>query len=103
MVDDIIEKRKPPTTLIDEGFEKKIGLRYLQQNKESEYKRKQAPLGLRVTSSIWSRKTVSNREQFLMFKPLKLGIILLIIVQSIYSQSKTIPSEFWNNYTLVEK
>ena len=38
-----------------------------------------------------------------MFKPLKLGIILLIVVQSIYSQSKTIPSEFWNNYTLKEK
>ena len=53
IVDDIIEKHKPPSALIDEGFEKKLVYDIYNKIKRSEYKRRQAPLGLRVTSKAF--------------------------------------------------
>ena len=34
---------------------------------------------------------------------MKIGILTLIIIKSIYSQSKTKPADFWKNYTNQEK
>ena len=34
---------------------------------------------------------------------MKIGISTLIIIQSIYSQSKINPSDFWKDYSLEEK
>ena len=53
IVDEIIEKQKPPSLLIEEGFEKKLVHEIYNKIKNSEYKRRQAPLGLRVTSKAF--------------------------------------------------
>ena len=42
--------RKSPSALIKEGFEKKLVYHIYNKIKINEYKRRQAPLGLRVTS-----------------------------------------------------
>ena len=34
---------------------------------------------------------------------MKIGIITLVIIQNVYSQSKTSPADFWNNYSKEEK
>ena len=34
---------------------------------------------------------------------MKRGILALVIIQTIYSQSKTIPADFWKEYSTEEK
>jgi len=53
IVDDIIERHKSPSVLIDEGFEKKLVYDIYNKIKRSEYKRRQGPIGLRVTSKAF--------------------------------------------------
>ena len=53
LVDDIIEKRKPLSELINEGFEESLVREIYQKIKFNEYKRKQAPPGLRVSSKAF--------------------------------------------------
>ncbi len=50
LVDGFIEMRKSPSALIEEGFEKKLVYQIYNKIRINEYKRRQAPLGLRVTS-----------------------------------------------------
>ena len=49
LVDEIIEKRKPLSVLINEGFEKSLVYDVHKKIKFNEYKRRQAPPGLRVS------------------------------------------------------
>ena len=53
IVDGIIERHKSPSVLIDEGFEKQLVYDVYNKIKISEYKRRQAPIGLRVTSKAF--------------------------------------------------
>ena len=53
LVDDIIEKRKPLSVLINEGFEESLVHDVYKKIKFNEYKRRQAPPGLRVSSKAF--------------------------------------------------
>jgi len=53
IVDDIIERQKSPSVLINEGFEKQLVYDIYAKIKISEYKRSQAPIGLKVTSKAF--------------------------------------------------
>ena len=53
LVDDIIEKQKPLSVLINEGFEESLVRDIFKKIKSNEYKRKQAPPTLRVSSKAF--------------------------------------------------
>ena len=53
LVDDIIEKQKPLSVLINEGFEESLVRDIYKKIKSNEYKRKQAPPALRVSSKAF--------------------------------------------------
>ena len=53
LVDDIIEKQKPLSALINEGFEESLVRDIYKKIKSNEYKRKQAPPALRVSSKAF--------------------------------------------------
>ena len=38
-----------------------------------------------------------------MFRLMKLVVLVLAVIQSIHSQSKTSPADFWKDYTREEK
>ena len=53
LVDDIIEKQKPLSKLINEGYDESLVHDIYKKIKFNEYKRKQAPPGLRVSSKAF--------------------------------------------------
>jgi len=53
LVDDIIEKRKPLSVLINEGYDEELVYDIYKKIKFNEYKRRQAPPGLRVSSKAF--------------------------------------------------
>ena len=63
LVDGFIEMRKSPSALIEEGFEKKLVYQIYNKIKINEYKRRQAPLGVKsYIKIIWNRKAVPCRQ-----------------------------------------
>ena len=52
-LNDIIEKQKPLSVLINEGFEESLVRDIYKKIKSNEYKRKQAPPALRVSSKAF--------------------------------------------------
>ncbi len=53
LVDDIIEKRKPISLLINEGYDESLVNKIYKKIKFNEYKRRQAPPGLRVSTKAF--------------------------------------------------
>ena len=53
LVDDIIEKQKPLSVLVSEGFEESLVRNIYKKIKFNEYKRRQAPIGIRVSNKAF--------------------------------------------------